>query len=283
MKNPYKELSKYTVKRLEALEAFGMGPKLKLSGFERDVIDVIEQLGEPGFYDLCECFDMKPSKMEKKLLKLEEKGLVVYMDAAGKVYLTDIAQKYILNYRKESKSEKKLRAFIESLNDEETEQFLQLVDEFKFEESEEAEACDKDNTDADNIDRIIIVDTTEAEYDEPTAEEEAPKADEPEAAEAEAKADEAETKAAETKADEAETKADEAEAKADEAETKADEAEAKADENEAKADEAEAKADEAKDNAEEPKTEESKAEAEAPKSEKTDAKAHKAADSKSKR
>lgn len=183
MKNPYKKLSKYTVKRLEALETFGMGPRLKLSGFERDIIDVIEQLGEPGFYDLCECFDLKPSKMEKKLLKLEEKGLVVYMDAAGKVYLTDIAQRYILNYRKESKSERKLRAFIESLNDEETEQFLQLVDEFKIEESEEDEADEREakaaDSTADNAGRIIVVDTTEAVYDEPTPE--ASRAKEPKA------------------------------------------------------------------------------------------------------
>lgn len=171
MKNPYKELSKYTAKRLEALEAFGLGPKLKLSGFERDILDVIEQLKEPSFYDLCECFDLKPSKMEKELIKLEEKGLVVYMDAAGQVLLTDIAERYILNYKKESKSEKKLRAFIESLNDEETEAFLQLVDEFKLEEQEEAAedvSAEADESDADN-DRIVIVDTTEAEYDEPDA------------------------------------------------------------------------------------------------------------------
>ena len=173
MKNPYKELSKYTEKRLEALEAFGLGPKLKLSGFERDVLDVIEQLKEPGFYDLCECFDLKPSKMEKELLKLEEKGLVVYMDAAGKVLLTDIAERYILNYKKESKSEKKLRAFIESLNDEETEEFLQLVDEFRLEEQEEEAEdaiAEADNAaESDESDRIIVVDTTEAEYDEADA------------------------------------------------------------------------------------------------------------------
>ncbi len=167
MKNPYKELSRYTAKRLEALEAFGLGPKLKLSDFERDVLDVIEQLKEPGFYDLCECFDLKPSKMEKKLIKLEEKGLVVYMDAAGKVYLTDIAEKYIVNYKKESKSEKKLRAFIESLNDEETAEFLQLVDEFQIEEHEETEAeADEEAAESEDIDSIIIIDTTEAELDE---------------------------------------------------------------------------------------------------------------------
>lgn len=185
MKNPYKELSKYTAKRLEALEAFGLGPRLKLSGFERDIIDVIEQLEEPGFYDLCECFDLKPSKMEKELIRLEEKGLVVYMDAAGKVYLTDIAERYILNLKKESKSEKKLRAFIESLNDEETEEFLRLCDEFKIEYGEEEEADDTEaeaeeaeDEDADaNVSEaqdngeIRIVDTTEAEFDEPEAEE----------------------------------------------------------------------------------------------------------------
>lgn len=181
MKNPYKELSKYTAKRLEALEAFGLGPKLKLSDFERDVLDVIEQLKEPGFYDLCECFDLKPSKMEKKLLKLEEKGLVVYMDAAGKVLLTDIAERYIVSYKKESKSEKKLRAFIESLNDEETEEFLQLVDEFRLEELEEeaedALAAEENAAESEDSSRIIIVDTTEAEYDEADA----AKTEEPEA------------------------------------------------------------------------------------------------------
>ena len=38
MKNPYKELSKYTEKRLEALEAFGLGPKLKLWHLDSDIL-----------------------------------------------------------------------------------------------------------------------------------------------------------------------------------------------------------------------------------------------------
>ncbi|MDO4961634.1 MAG: hypothetical protein Q4E57_07260 [Eubacteriales bacterium] len=127
--------TKYTPKLLDVLEKFGLGPALSISGIERDILDVISQIEDAGFYDLCECFDMKPSKMEKFLLDLEDSGLVEYMDAAGKVLLTDLAVKYIELDKKETKAEKKFRKFIECLNDDELDRFMVLADSFEIDES----------------------------------------------------------------------------------------------------------------------------------------------------
>ena len=162
-KKLYDPLSKYTPKMLDVLAQFGLGPKLEISGIERDMLDVISQIEEPGFYDLCECFDLKPSKMEKYLIRLEDKGLVEYMDAAGKVYNTELAGRYIDSYRKETRSEKKFRAFIESLSDEELDNFMKLADRFRIDESL---ANEEEPEDADD-DKFVIIDQTEAEYDEP--------------------------------------------------------------------------------------------------------------------
>jgi len=183
-KKLYDPLSKYTPKMLDVLAQFGLGPKLDISGIERDILDVISQIEEPGFYDLCECFDLKPSKMEKYLLRLEDKGLVEYMDAAGKVYNTELAGRYIDSYRKETRSEKKFRAFIESLSDEELDNFMKLADSFKIDESLVSEEEPEDDN------KFVIIDQTEAEYDEPECDETADI--EPEGAEeAEVKEDEA--------------------------------------------------------------------------------------------
>lgn len=152
---------------LDVLAQFGLGPKLEISGIERDILDVISQIEEPGFYDLCECFDLKPSKMEKYLIRLEDKGLVEYMDAAGKVYNTELAGRYIDSYRKETRSEKKFRAFIESLSDEELDNFMKLADRFRIDESL---ANEEEPEDADD-DKFVIIDQTEAEYDEPECDE----------------------------------------------------------------------------------------------------------------
>ena len=167
-KKLYNPLSKYTPKMLNVLAQFGLGPKLEISGTERDILDVISQIDEPGFYDLCESFDMKPSKMEKYLIRLEDKGLVEYMDAAGKVYNTELAGRYIESFRKETRSEKKFRAFIESLSDGELDNFMKLADRFKIDESF---VNDEETKDADNNNGFVIIDQTEAEYDEPECDE----------------------------------------------------------------------------------------------------------------
>ena len=166
-KKLYDPLSKYTPKMLDVLAQFGLGPKLEISGIERDILDVISQIEEPGFYDLCECFDLKPSKMEKYLIRLEDKGLVEYMDAAGKVYNTELAGRYIDSYRKETRSEKKFRAFIESLSDEELDNFMKLADRFKIDENliDEEEPEDADDN------KFVIIDQTEADIEPEGAEE----------------------------------------------------------------------------------------------------------------
>lgn len=175
-KKLYKPTVKYTAKMLDVLEQFGLGPKLELSGFDKDVIDVVSQIDDAGFYDLCECFDMRPSRMENHLLRLEDMGLVEYMDAAGKVRLTELAERYLDTDRKDTRSERKFRKFIECLTDDELDHFMRLADEFEIDESllgqQDDEDEDASENDAASYHDYTIVDETEAEYD-----------DEPEAAE----------------------------------------------------------------------------------------------------
>ena len=184
-KKLYKPSTKYTPMMLDVLEKFGLGPKLDLSGFDKDVIDVVSQIDDAGFYDLCECFDMRPSKMENHLLRLEDMGLVEYMDAAGKVRLTELAERYLDTDRKDTRSERKFRKFIECLTDDELEHFMRLADEFEIDETllekpededdgEEIKVCDHDYT---------IVDETEAEYDDESEEDDTEAAEDEEAAE----------------------------------------------------------------------------------------------------
>ena len=198
--------TKYTPKLLGVLQKFGMGPALDLSGLEKDILDVISQIEDAGFYDLCECFDMKPSKMEKYLTDLEDQGLVEYMDAAGKVYLTDLACRYLEESGKDTKSQRKFRKFIECLSEEELDEFVKLADSFEIDET--LLPAEEETTETLNEeilpDNFIIVDE-----EEDGAEAEA-EADTP----ADAPADAEEEPAAEEKAAEEAPAAEEAEAPA---------------------------------------------------------------------
>jgi DNA-binding MarR family transcriptional regulator len=172
--------TKYTPKLLGVLQKFGMGPALDLSGLEKDILDVISQIEDAGVYDLCECFDMKPSKMEKYLTDLEDQGLVEYMDAAGKVYLTDLACRYLEVSGKDTKSQRKFRKFIECLSEEELDEFVKLADSFEIDETllpaeeETAEAPDEEIL----PDNFTIVDEEAAEAEAPADAEEEPAAEE---------------------------------------------------------------------------------------------------------
>lgn len=159
----YRNSTEYTPKLLDILDKFGMGPKIELTETERDILDVISQIDDAGFYDLCECFDMKPSKMEKRLIDLEEQGLVEYMDAAGKVRLTPISMKLLAADDDDSRAERKFRRFIESLTEEELDRFAELADAFEIDEELVSAADDSER--ADN--NFVIIDDTEAETDEP--------------------------------------------------------------------------------------------------------------------
>lgn len=159
----YRNSTEYTPKLLDILDKFGMGPKIELTETERDILDVISQIDDAGFYDLCECFDMKPSKMEKRLIDLEEQGLVEYMDAAGKVRLTPISMKLLAADDDDSRAERKFRRFIESLTEEELDRFAELADAFEIDE-ELVSAAD----DSGKSDNFVIIDDTEAETDEPS-------------------------------------------------------------------------------------------------------------------
>ena len=137
--------------------------------------------------------------MEKYLTDLEDQGLVEYMDAAGKVYLTDLACRYLEESGKDTKSQRKFRKFIECLSEEELDEFVKLADSFEIDETllpaeEEAAEAPEEEILPDNF---IIVDeeAAEAEADAPADAEEEPAAEETAAPEEASAAEEAEAPA----------------------------------------------------------------------------------------
>ncbi|MBR6351436.1 MAG: hypothetical protein IKR93_03835, partial [Firmicutes bacterium] len=95
--------------------------------------------------------DTKPSRMDKKLLELEAMGLLEYPDDDVTLKLTDLAERYLADKGKDSKAEKKFRKFLECLNEEELDRFVELADKFQIDETllpaadpeEEAEAAEE--------------------------------------------------------------------------------------------------------------------------------------------
>ena len=125
----------YSSKQLAVLAKFGMGPDIEISKDDLAILDVITQLEDANFYDLCDCFDVKPSRMDKCLMDLEEKGLLQYSEDDAVLHLTELAERYIAGRGKDSKAERKFRKFLECLNDEELDRFVELADKFQIDES----------------------------------------------------------------------------------------------------------------------------------------------------
>ena len=135
-KNKKKEEQKiYSPKQLAVLAKFGMGPELDICASDADILDVISQLEDANFYDLCDCFDEKPSKMDKRLVDLEERGLLQYSEDEAVINLTQLAEYYLNGRGKDNKAEKKFRKFLECLNEEELDRFVELADKFEIDES----------------------------------------------------------------------------------------------------------------------------------------------------
>jgi len=140
---------KYSSKQLAVLAKFGMGPDIEVSEDDLAIMDVISQLEDANFYDLCDCFDERPSRMDKYLLDMEEKGLLQYSEDDAVLHLTELAERYMAGRGKDTKAEKKFRKFIECLSEEELDRFVELADKFEIDETllpkaEEAEEAEEE-------------------------------------------------------------------------------------------------------------------------------------------
>lgn len=166
-----KASQQYTEKQLDVLAKFKMGPQLGLCEKDAQLIDAVAELGDVSFYSLCDRFDEKPSKVYKMVAALREKNLVNYSDTEQIISLTPLAIQFMGCSLEDSKSQKKFRKFIESLNDEELDRFVELVDQFKIDESlnepaetdEDAEDEDEEIEDADDNDKAEEAEDTETE------------------------------------------------------------------------------------------------------------------------
>lgn len=123
-------------KMLEELRAI---EQIKLSKKEKKIIGFLKEDGHLGFYDLLEYLDIKPSRLDKHLLKLVEYGLVNINEDMDDISLTELAEAYLSTTKADRKTDKKFLKTIESLNEEELEELEACFDEALNKEAEEVE------------------------------------------------------------------------------------------------------------------------------------------------
>lgn len=174
-KNGKKPVQHYSLKQLDVLAKFGMGPLLGLSEKDAQLIDAVDELGDLSFYSLCDRFDEKPSKLYKRISVLREKNLIMYSDTEQIVSLTPLAIQFMGCSLEDSKSQKKFRKFIVSLNDEELDRLMQLVDQFEIDET--LDSSEEIGEEASDDAVSEETESEEVEEAEPSENEEADEAD----------------------------------------------------------------------------------------------------------
>lgn len=129
---------------LETIETkFDLIPNVKLSKKEKAVLNAIEYAKGVSFYELCEYMDVKPSKMDKILIKLIAEGLVgcaIDEDEIETYTLTEDGNKYFNANKAAKKSEKRFREFLNCLSNDELKEFIGLAGNLVEDTAEEAVA-----------------------------------------------------------------------------------------------------------------------------------------------
>ena len=123
-------------KMLEELKTI---QEIKVSKKEKKIIGFLKEFGHLGFYDLLEYLDIKPSRLDKHLLKLLDNGLVDFNEEMDDISLTELAETYLSTTKADRKADKKFLKTVESLNEEELKELQDCFDEvLSKEETEEA-------------------------------------------------------------------------------------------------------------------------------------------------
>ena len=117
----------------EAIEFFGLTPTKKLSKDEKAFLKAISEMESdgdlPDFYALCDCLDIRPSKLDKLISKSVANEYIDIGDD-GNVFLTDFGDRCLYRTKVSDKSEKKFRKFLKALNAEELEDFMDMCVDF---------------------------------------------------------------------------------------------------------------------------------------------------------
>ena len=126
---PKKENSKaYNARYMAVLNKFGVLPSFHFTDLEKDIVKGLEETGEIGFLDFCDHFDIKPEKGKKVIKELVKKHAINFENDL--ISITPIAIKYLHSTKKERKSYKKFRKFVNALNEKDLQEFMGLVDSF---------------------------------------------------------------------------------------------------------------------------------------------------------
>ena len=126
---PKKDNSKiYSAKYMAVLNKFGVLPSFHFTDFEKEIVKDLEESGETEFLDFCDRYDLKPEKAKKVVKELVKKYAITFENDL--INLTPIAIKYLHSTKKERKSYKKFRKFVNALNEKDLDEFMGLVDAF---------------------------------------------------------------------------------------------------------------------------------------------------------
>ena len=107
---------------------------VKLSKKEKEIVKFLNEVGSTDIYDLMEVLDYKPSSFYKHMDILEVVGFIAYSDDESTVSLTELGKQYLLTGKKEHKQNRKFLKFLESLSEEELENFKKTFEETVVEE-----------------------------------------------------------------------------------------------------------------------------------------------------
>ena len=130
MAKKIKEVKEYSPALTEALKKFYIRPDVYVTKKQKKILEAVAEMAEPDFYDLCDWFDMRPSKLDMHLYELEDQGLVTVEDETAIVRLTERAEAWLDGPWYSKKDENKFRKFLESLSEEELKDFCDLCDTF---------------------------------------------------------------------------------------------------------------------------------------------------------
>lgn len=130
----------YTELPMELEAIFNLAPEVELSKKDKKILKMICCLGESDFFTVLDCLDMRPSKLDKHIARLEELGLVDFDDEEDMVYITDAGAAYALKNGDERKEDKRFRKFLASLTPEEVDDFVKMYSDLTEAEPLEEEA-----------------------------------------------------------------------------------------------------------------------------------------------
>lgn len=120
-------------------EQFELIPEVELSKKEKAALQCVGCLEGSCFFELCDCLDIKPSKLDEVLSSLVEKGLIDFSfdeETLDTYLLTENGRKYINSTKAVRKSEKKFREFLSALSAKELKEFFELSNSY-FKQEEE--------------------------------------------------------------------------------------------------------------------------------------------------